>query len=347
MKYGIPSLVGLLFSLFFMACKQQADTSSILRLSSNEEILFLDSTQASLAIITDESTDLFQSIRPLEMGIQMKQNFSSETPRETILADYKKHLQTDVEDFSPEDIELLKSVFKEAFELSNQISRNLFPERVKLIKTKANHYGNSAYYTRDNCIIIPANELEEAFPESLLGVMLHELSHIYTRYHPKKAAELYEHIGFKKLERDLVMPDSLSLNVLLNPDGVDFKYGITIQDSSREVLAVPIIRSNEKTFKEFKRIFFQYLQFDLYEVVKKENVYTVLTTPQGGTTLNWDNNASFYQQITLNTDYIIHPDEIIADNFMLLILEQKDKKYTAQFSEDGKALQEKIRRTLR
>jgi len=339
-------LIGLLFTILSFACKQQTEDSSILRLSSNEEILFLDSTQASLAIITDEYTDLFQSIRKIDMEIQMKESFPSDVPRESMLEEYKKYLQADVEDFSSEEIELLRDIFKEAYELSNRVSKNLFPERVKLIKTKANHYGRSAYYTRDNCIIIPANELEEAFPESILGVMLHELSHIYTRLHPQKAAELYGHIGFKKLAHDLIIPDSLSLNILLNPDGVDFRYGIEIQDSSRNILAVPIIRSNENRFKPFKQIFFQYLQFDLYEAQKKDNVYTVLTTPQGGTTLNWNNNSSFYQQITMNTDYIIHPDEIIADNFMLLILSEKDKKYVAQFSEDGMALQERIRETL-
>ena len=33
--------------------------------------------------------------------------------------------------------------------------------------------------------------------------------------------------------------------------------------------------------------------------------------------------AGFYGQVGHNTDYIIHPEEILADNFALLLLEEK------------------------
>ena len=55
------------------------------------------------------------------------------------------------------------------------VSPDIFPKEIKLIKTKANHYGQSVYYTRENCIVIPYNELDQRNEQAFLNVMIHEL----------------------------------------------------------------------------------------------------------------------------------------------------------------------------
>ena len=58
-----------------------------------------------------------------------------------------------------------------------------------------------------------------------------------------------------------------------------------------------------------------------------------------------DAMISFFDQIKFNTQYIIHPDEILADNFMILAMH---KKYPDRYSldEQGLALLEQIKNTL-
>lgn len=65
------------------------------------------------------------------------------------------------------------------------------------------------------------------------------------------------------------------------------------------------------------KLFFTYMQFKLLEVTITQKT----TKP----TYNRDKIAFFnaeklyFQQVGENTNYIIHPDEILADNFVLLM----------------------------
>ena len=58
------------------------------------------------------------------------------------------------------------------------------------------------------------------------------------------------------------------------------------------------------------------------------------------------NVPDFFRQITDNTGYIIHPDEIIADNFVFVMLNQQEDGLKKEFSEDGTALLKKIKEVL-
>jgi hypothetical protein len=50
--------------------------------------------------------------------------------------------------------------------------------------------------------------------------------------------------------------------------------------------------------------------------------------------------ANFYEQIGTNTTYIIHPNEILADNFVLLALWRNNKSTISELGvdNDGKSL---------
>ncbi|MFK7809100.1 MAG: hypothetical protein AB8F74_14955, partial [Saprospiraceae bacterium] len=58
----------------------------------------------------------------------------------------------------------------------------------------------------------------------------------------------------------------------------------------------------------------------------------------GSTVLEQNQLADFYRQIKDNTNYIIHPDEVMADNFMFLIMAQEDPESLKRFSTEGQQL---------
>ena len=62
--------------------------------------------------------------------------------------------------------------------------------------------------------------------------------------------------------------------------------------------------------------------------------------------LNLDEVEGFYEQIQRNTNYIIHPDEILADNFIFLVQAKKDPRTLGQFSEEGIRLIEKMEKII-
>lgn len=339
------------FSLIILwSCKSQPQTTTppLLQLSENHQVIFLDSLEASDAITKDEKENFFAFVTPLDMSIQMKENLSLDMPRQEMVNAYKAFLKTDVADFTKEEMAFVNDVFKEAYSMCNKVSANIFPKEIKLIKTHAKHYGRGAYYTRENCIVIPKDELDLRNREGFLETMFHEISHIYTRYHPKKRDALYQLIGFSNIGNmsNLVIKPALKNRILLNPDGVNFAYHIELNEASgRPYSAIPIIKSNEEKYIESKQDFFDYIDFSLYKINIQHGVQ-VKTNAQGNSTIDMDNIPDFFQKITSNTGYIIHPDEIIADNFMYIMMREKKNGLLRSFSEDGIELLKNIKKIL-
>ncbi|MEM6964590.1 MAG: hypothetical protein AAF573_07485 [Bacteroidota bacterium] len=344
----MKNILFLVTTFMIFSCKSQPKLSPLLELSKDHKVVFLDSIAAGIAISKDDKEHYFTQVNKLDMSIQMGKNYATEVSKDAILKDYVGFLKNDVLDFSKEEMEFVNGVFKEAYALCNKVSTNIFPKEIKLIKTHGNHYGDGAYYTRESCIVIPKNELEKPNRENFLETMLHEISHIYTRYHPEKRKALYELIGFKSLgdRSNLLIKDGLNDKILLNPDGINFAYFIDLKErDGRPYSAVPIIFSKEKAYKEYKKDFFQYLDFSLYKI-RINHSARVISDAEGNSTVKMNDVPDFFEQITDNTDYIIHPDEIIADNFMYVVLRGKKGGLNQEFSEAGLALLKNIQEVL-
>lgn len=326
----VRALCALCFTLLLLAlssCRQQASRPSV-RLSPQHRLEFLDSLSAAQAIVRDEAEGFFEKITPLDMALQMGRPLAGGVERETILREYRSFLQRDVEGFSPQEEELLKRAFQPAFELSRQLQPALFPASARLIKTRGRHYGPSVFYTRENCVVIPENELYEDNLESLVQVMLHEVFHIYSRYHPEQREALYRLIGFSPLPLPLSFPDSLARRLLLNPDGISLNCAITLKapEDSLPAQAIPLIVSGRPDYTPALPHFFDYLEFRLYPVLKTDGEYRV--SVEGGYRSPLPPPAqlpAFFAQVGDNTGYIIHPDEILADNFVLLAMSKTGK----------------------
>lgn len=341
MKHNLSSFYALplLLALALLGCRP-VPSQSRLQLSAEHHVVFLDSLRAARAIIQDEAEGFFSKISPLDMAIQMGQPLPEDYQREDILAGYRAFLQRDVENFSEEEQELLRQAFRQAFALTEKLQPGLFPKDLRLIKTKGLHYGPSVYYTRENCIIIPENELETGDAEGLLQVMLHEAFHIYSRYQPGKREALYRIIGFEPLALPLAFPDSLSQRLLLNPDGINVDYAIALNmtEDSLPALAIPLIVSGQAAYSPALPQFFAYLEFGLYPIRQEKEAYRVVAHRGYRSPLPPPGQLpDFFEQIGDNTNYIIHPDEIMADNFTLLVLSKtgKDEFSLSNYSERG------------
>lgn len=328
-----------------VSCKSVNKQSTEVLKTAPREIRILDSAEAAIAIIDDDMEGFFDKVTVTEMSIQMKKNFASDTPRNQVVEAYQDFLQSDVESFTEEERTFVKNTFSKVLVICNQINKDIFPDQIELIKTKGRHYGPSVYYTRENRIIIPENELENRNADGFLQVMFHELFHIYSRLNPQDKAELYQLIGFYKVDAtmaSLQMSDSLRRRILLNPDGIDFTYAIQLKDPAGYLFeALPIIAATSFDFKPSQPAFFSYLSFNLYRIEQlADGGYRVITQPDGTSTLSLNSQPDFFAQIKDNTEYIIHPDEIMADNFTLLALSKTDdpKHSLKQLSEEGQQL---------
>lgn len=192
------------------------------------------------------------------------------------------------------------------------------PRKIPFIRTTGNEEGGQAY-TRGTAIVLMKDTLEKTNPGALVEIITHELFHVLTRNAVELRPRLYGVIGFVPCTEP-ALPASLDRRRLTNPDAPTNSFCIRLQSAGEEVLALPFLYSrSEKYDPERGGDFFQYLQFVFLRMNAKE--------ASGEPVFMRPNEVSgFHEQIGKNTNYIIHPEEILADNFRFLILEKKDVK---------------------
>ena len=341
MKIRLPILFFLAAFCSTISCSTAQSGLSEIKLSPTKHILLLDSAAAAAAIVVDGSDGYFEKVSASEMSIQMKKPLAAGQTAASMRDAYAAFLKTDVENFTPDEAQFVVEVMEEVFKTCEAVSLGIFPNEIKLIKTKGVHYGESVYYTRENCIVVPENELQARERAAFLSTMYHEVFHVYSRMNSDKRKSLYKLIGFESIGyQNLALPAGLAERALFNPDGVDFAQKITLQtNDGKSIEAVPIIYANHVGFTPKKPDFFGYLEFNLFQIERDGSQWRVLTKDDGFTsTLDLKQLPDFFRQIKDNTHYIIHPDEVLADNFSFVMQSKNDSAVGSKFSAAGKQL---------
>ena len=247
-KFFHTTILGLLIVAAFVTCRTAPQAAEV-KFPTGEQVILLDSAAASVAISTDTKDNYFELVNLSEMSIQMKKPIVKGETRETRLPAYIAFLRGDVEDFTPKEAKFAQENMQWAYEQIAKLGSGIMPPRIRLIKTKGNHYGDGVYYTREDDIIIPANELKTADEAAFRQTMLHEIFHIYSRYHPEKRLALYGLIGFKPIPPKFKMPDELSRRVLYNPDGVTMNWAISLKlKNGMTIQAIPAIYATNEGY---------------------------------------------------------------------------------------------------
>ena len=329
--------------LGFIQCK----TAQLNRVdvSKTQTIILCDSIQSATLIVTDYTDRFFEKINDLDISIQMNQRFEEGTSHRTILNSYLTFLQKDVGNFSKAETIFVQDCLKEVVSTCKVLNINILPSDLFLIKSKAKQYGEGTWYTRENCIVVPYDALDKRNRAEFIGTLYHEIFHCYSRANPEKRVELYALIGFKATTKPLNMPTPLKNRILLNPDGVNYATKIDlVQSPDRTIAAFPILYSTEYQLVAKKNKFFDYMGFALYEAIDEPPHIDVMTKSDGfSSTIDLKEQPDFMRQIGDNTGYIIHPDEVLADNFMFVCNSIKEPKSLDKFSAEGKILIKKVR----
>jgi len=124
---------------------------------------------------------------------------------------------------------------------------------------------------------------------------------------------------------------------------MNMDYAVQLKGSDGEQkLAMPFLISNKPYYSSSIPTFFAYLKFDLYPLETLNNGSALLVSDLvGNTVLPPEMQNDYFAHIGDNTQYVIHPDEIMADNFMLALQTVADQDYS-QYSTEGKELIESV-----
>lgn len=191
------------------------------------------------------------------------------------------------------------------------------PESILLVKTTCKEEGRAAY-TRGNAVILPRNILDAK--NDIHNLIAHEIFHVFTRYNPKVREALYESIGFFPCN-EIEFPKKLKSRKITNPDAPKNKHYIIVKYSGKAVSVVPILFLRTQKYDPKKGgEFFNYLTLKLLVIRKYKGKWEAKYSDGKPILIDMEQVTGFYDQVGQNTSYIIYPEEIVAENFELLVI---------------------------
>jgi len=195
-----------------------------------------------------------------------------------------------------------------------------FPDRILLVKATGSEEADTPY-TRTNAIVFPQSGTG-ASGLPLQRTLCHELFHILTRCDPGFRERMYGAIGFQPCDEP-EFPENLREQKLTNPDAPRNNHLTRVTYQGREVSVIPILISNVARYdRQAGGTLFDYLQCRLLVVEPGGETGRVKPLLANGKPVlaEFTEVSGFYEQVGRNTEYVIHPEEILADNFELLVL---------------------------
>jgi hypothetical protein len=256
--------------------------------------------------------DFVTRMSPFDRAARMK------TDQDVTEDAYLRFVAANVREWAPDEKAAVEGVWAELKTKLDEM-RLPFPKTILFVKTTGAEEGD-AEYTRGVGIALPESALASEKRSGLRAIVAHELFHVLSRNAPELRDRLYAVIGFQPC-MEIVFPEALAARKITNPDAPKNDHCIQVRNGAETVWAVPILYAKTDRYDMAKGgLFFEYLKFSFLVVEglsgKYDAAHPVL--------LDVNQLQGFYEQVGRNTEYIIHPEEILADNFRLLLLGQSD-----------------------
>jgi hypothetical protein len=190
------------------------------------------------------------------------------------------------------------------------------PPQVILVRSSglgeggAPHTRGSAVFLTDAVFLDPAN---------LAFVLAHEVFHVASRHNRSWRNAMYGVIGFAAIE-EAVLPPALSERRLTNPDAPRLDAAIRVGAGDQSVWVMPLLQATVDRYDPSRGgEFFAYMRLNWVEIGRGDVVLKKAHIADPPRMLRTEDLTGFAEQIGMNTNYIIHPEEILADNFAQLV----------------------------
>lgn len=255
---------------------------------------------------TDAYTDTASAFdRKVRMGV----------PTDPGDTEYLRFIAAQVKPWSPQHQKSMRDVIAKLQEPLRRLAINL-ENPVNLIHTTGKEESGAAY-TRGNEIVFPETEMNANKTVSA-RLMAHELFHVISRQHPILRDQLYKLIGFSKAN-PIHLPQKIRHLRITNPDAPVIEHVMKIRLSPEQTIHIaPMLVAKADYNANGPASLFAYLSFKLMQVKRTPQGW-IAQQEDGEAIFHSPNTADFRRQIGNNTSYIIHPEEILADNFALIM----------------------------
>jgi hypothetical protein len=283
-------------------------------LQAGTQIVFADVEQGKERLT---KRDMFiETVSPFDRAARLK------TDRDVSVNEFVEFISQQVRPWTDDDKTRITAAIESAAPKLARLKLNL-PQIILLIKTTGDEEGG-ATYTRAGAIVMPQQQLDRR-NANIENLLIHELFHVLTSHNPQLKEALYQIISFKKCN-NIELPANLHKIRITNPDGPLNDRYVELQHNLQTVPVVPVLYSSAQKYDTEKGgPFFRYITFQLLAIEKSNGRWRYKKTPDGRPILLEPKNVpDYFGKIGANTNYIIHPEEILAENFVLLVNNTKN-----------------------
>ena len=245
---------------------------------------------------------------PFDRAVRMK------TDRPVSEEQFLKAVAGGARAWETEEIETLKRSLRV---IGPELSRMQvdFPKRILMIKAEG--IESEAAHTRGQAVVLPRERFRSGRTH-WQQLLAHELLHVLTRHDPDLRRALYAAIGFRPCN-EIELPEELKPRKITNPDAPWNDSYITVTVQGRPADAVPVLFSKGPYDPARGGGIFRYLNFQLLAIERTGDRFGAKHRDGEPVLLDLGEVSGFHEQVGRNTGYIIHPEEIIAENFALLV----------------------------
>jgi len=274
----------------------------------NSQIVFETAQGARNHLRTNDI--YLQNMSPFDRSARLK------TSRDVSHSEYLDFISLQTLDWNENEIQRITGIMVNIGRSLSDYNMS-FPDKIIFIKTTGLEEGNAAYCRGNNIIVLPVITLDYQ-TDRLYNLILHELFHIYTRNNAEIQERLYNILSFKK-GNELRLPAEIFQWKITNPDAAVNNYFFSSRIGGRDFNLMPVLLSSGNYDERRGGEFFDYLGLYFIAVTDNGSNTVPLILNSSYVIFNVNQVPNYYTLIGRNTNYIIHPEEILADNFVFLI----------------------------
>lgn len=191
------------------------------------------------------------------------------------------------------------------------------PPVILLVKTSGQEEGGAAY-CRGAAIVLPQTMIDNP-RNNLAKILPHEVFHVLSNQNPALRQALYATIGFRPCN-EVTLPEPWAARKITNPDAPRNDYYLVADWQGRPTEWMPVLVSKSPRYDAARGgSLFAYLDFKLLQLVDDNGAKRAAMVNGAPLLVEPDSVPGYAEQIGANTKYIIHPEEVLADNFVFLL----------------------------
>lgn len=306
MKPSMPGFICVAVLLFALPATSQADVT----LGSDSVLQFASRQTASAILAADD--EYTSRMSQFDRMLRLKSTAPvSSTGYYTYMADNAR-------DWTDADRARLAPLLQRLSDALDGYQLPL-PPVVLLVKSSGNEEVGEGH-TRANAIVLPLRSLFED-DDTLFFLLAHELFHVMSRHDAQFRRAAYSLVGFR-IGPEIRLPAAIAPLQITNPDAPRHDSFIEVRAGGAVVEAVPVLLSRSAVFDPeigdeldrywtLRLLVVEQTSPDEQPVVKSRNGAPVL--------LRLRDVTGFFEKVGRNTRYVIHAEEVLAENFAFLV----------------------------